>query len=158
MYEQLSHGVSFYSGEQIAQEQLFVAATAWARHEIPSYDFNAAKVTSGRLNDWQDRLIVTTTMTYPLEMVEAVRSVRDRVHEGVVEQFERCRSTPELSYDYWFEREQNSVGKALIAAYQASQKGKLSSAPGIDRIRVIQGAFRNRGWSGSEMVGRFWRS
>jgi hypothetical protein len=78
MYEQLSHGVSFDSADQIEQRQTNVALLAWLAGEEPVYDLNPERVTSGGLNDWQDRLIVAVSGGYPADMAETIRSSRDR--------------------------------------------------------------------------------
>lgn len=72
MYEQLSYGVSFYDTERIAQEQLYVDATAWARGEHPVHDVSTEHVTRGALNAWQERIIVSVDITYPPDVVDGI--------------------------------------------------------------------------------------
>ena len=113
MYEQLSHDVSFDFLNTIEQRQVHVALTAWLRGETPTFDFSPEQALNGRLNDWNDRFIISVDMSYPEEMVEGIRSMRDQVHENQVEMFrEFCEST-EADFDYWFEREQNGVARAI---------------------------------------------
>jgi hypothetical protein len=71
------------------------------RGDTPAFDLSPERVTSGRLNDWQDRIIITVDMTYPAEMVEGIRSIRDRVHEGVLSVFEHYRGSTETDFDRW---------------------------------------------------------
>jgi hypothetical protein len=148
MYEQLSHGVTSYSSERIQKEQLYLAAAAWARGETPVYDLDPKAVTTGHLHDWQDRLLVSVKMTYPPEMVEEIRTARERVHQDVVEFFEVCRATPEREFDYWFNRERNAGPRAIAEAYRAWQQRGAQTA-GLAWLRVIQNALRNNGVSGA---------
>jgi hypothetical protein len=155
MYEQLSHGVTFYDTERIAQEQLHVAATAWVRGEKPTHDLTTDTVTRGELHAWQDRLIISVNMTYPPEMVDGIREFRDRVHDGVVESFELCRRSSERTYDYWFERERDAPRRGIIGSLCARAKGELVRSSGLDRSEVIWHALHQAGVPAGELQARF---
>lgn len=118
MFEQLSHGVSFEASEHIRQRQLYVAVKAWLRGEVPTHDFNPEAVTRGDLHGWLERLIVTVKMTYPPEMVEAIRGERDRIHDSLKSHFERIASGDAVGFEVWLQRELESVPRAMLVAYQ----------------------------------------
>lgn len=155
MYEQLSHGVTFYDTERIAQEQLHVAVTAWTQGRKPVHDLTTERVTRGALHAWQDRIIVSVDMSYPPEMVDGIRDFRDRVHEGVIASFEECRQSSERSYDHWFEREKDAPRRGIVGSLRARARRELVRSSGLDRADVIWHALRQSGVSPNELQTQF---
>lgn len=165
MYEQLSHGVSFDSKDQIEQRQTHVALQAWLQGQAPTHDLNPEKVTSGGLNEWQDRLIITVSGGYPPDMAETIRSVRDQTHEALAEWFERCRQSPEKDFDHWLNVERQGCADGLIAAYRAWAErqqevglGKrpftlenLLPSPPVNHFIGIRDTLKARGFTGDEL-------
>jgi hypothetical protein len=113
MYEQLSHGVSFDAPETIDQRQLSEASGAWIRGKQPTFNLDAQRVTSSGLHDWQPRYIISVQMTYPPDMVEAIRKARDTVRTKVAEAFEYYQKGPK-DFDYWIKHESRHGGQAIL--------------------------------------------
>lgn len=165
MYEQLSHGVSFDSKDQIEQRQTHVALQAWLQGQAPTHDFNPEQVTSGGLNEWQDRLIITVSGGYPPDMAETIRSARDQTHEALAEWFERCRQSPEKDFDHWLNVERQGCADGLIAAYRAWAERQLEvglgkraftmenllPSPPVNHFIGIRETLKARGFTGDEL-------
>jgi hypothetical protein len=114
MNEQLSYGVTFDSHIQIEQQQTDVALLSWLEGKQPAYDFNPERVTSGGLDDWQGRLIVSVSSCYRPERVDAIRRDRDRHHAALAEWFEQCRARIQKSFQYAFNIERDGCRDGLL--------------------------------------------
>lgn len=168
MYEQLSHGVSFRSLDSIAQAQVHTAVAAWLKGEAPQYDFNPERATSGRLHDWQGRLLITVSSTWPQDIVDGIRKFRDEVHDKTKEVFEYYRSKGETSFEFWLEHERRAGAKAIVQSGQLYVQrldeileGKVDlkhenmyTSAGLDQLRVIIDAFTAHGVAPDERPGR----
>jgi hypothetical protein len=120
LYEHFSHGVSFNSTDEIAQRQLNIALLAWLDKKAPEYNFDAERVTHGAqggIHDWMDRFIISVSGQYPAFLVEAFRKFRDEVHVKIRALFEEeLRATPHKDFEYWFKREREAGGRAILQA------------------------------------------
>ena len=146
MYEQLSHGVTFYDADAIAQAQINVALLAWLRNEEPVYDFDAERVTNGRINEWQDRLLITVEMKYPDDVVEGIRTFRDSLHAGAANAFEYYRQSGQRDFDYWVEHERQAGADAILkaAANYARRWQEMLESGESDFLRMYKA--RSRGY------------
>lgn len=86
-YEHFSGGESFEDTETIQSQQVGTIASAWLKNEPPKFDFDPESVTSGRLHDWDDRIYITVDGVLP-GLVEELREVRSRTHDGLKKVFE----------------------------------------------------------------------
>jgi hypothetical protein len=160
MYEHLSHGISFLSPSRIALQQLSTTVTAWLDHTTPHYDMRPHTVTSGGLDEWHDRFLVTVDIDDPPELVAAVRDSRDDVHRQIEALFnEEFRTSPNRDFSYWFERERNGGRRAVIQAYEMSLRRAHEIATGalpftyenlyqsdaLDQLNLILSVFKRRG-------------
>ena len=118
MYEQLSHGVTFDSHQDIQERQTFVALSAWLSAEQPIHELNPERITHGDLYGWQDRLIVTVSGGYPADMAESIRANRDSLHRAMGEWFERCRGRTDKSFEYALNIELDGCRDGLVGAYR----------------------------------------
>jgi hypothetical protein len=169
MYEQISHGVSFEPTDEIAHRQLHTALLAWLDDDVLHYDFNAEGVTTGGLNDWQERFIVSTAGEYPASIVEGIRKFRDAVHAKIRTLLDQeLRTTAEAGFEYWLNRERKAGGRAILQAEllhtQRMQEMAAGVVPGsfenvytsnaLDQLQLIVGALRHRGTADNELRSR----
>lgn len=130
MYEQLSHGVTFESGDQIEWRQINAALVAWLDRKNPTYDLNPETITHGGLNDWQDRLLISVEATYPTDMVEGIRADRDRMHEALAAWFERRRNDEEKDFEHFFQIERDGLRTGMVGAYLQWRESQLEAFMG----------------------------
>lgn len=168
MYEQLSHGVSFDSPEQISQRQLNTALLAWMKNERPAYDFDPERVTNGGLNDWKERYIISVRgMEYPTDVVQGIRQYRDAVTAGVRDVFKYYQSNPHSDFEYWWRHERNAGKNAIIGAARLYAErvremaatgefslNRLYSSIGFDQYRLIMEVLRGSGVSTTDLAPR----
>lgn len=135
LYEHFSHGVSFDSTDEIAQRQLNIALVAWLDKKAPEYNFDAERVTHGAqggINDWMDGFIISVSGEYPASLVEAFRKFRDEVHGKIRALFEEeLRTTPHKDFEYWFKREREAGGRAILQARWLYEKRMHEIATGL---------------------------
>ncbi len=152
MYEQMSHGITFYDAAMITDAQIDMALLAWMRGKVPVYDLNPERVVHGQLNGWQDRLLITVEMKYPDDVVEGIRKFLDTVHEKVAKVFDSCRDRGENDFGAAFEHErQHGADAILIAAsnYAARLREMLESGD-LD-FEKLEG-FRSKGYDTFVMI------
>jgi hypothetical protein len=154
MYEQLSHGISFHDAAHISDYQVNTALSAWLKGEVPQHDLNPERVTSGRLNEWQDRLLITVDMKWPEDIVEGIRKFRDSVHEKVGQAFEHYKKLgeKEKDFEFWFEHErQHGADAILIAASNYGQRVRQMIATGDLDLLKLEG-YRSRGYDTFRLI------
>jgi hypothetical protein len=115
LYEQFSHGVSFYDSETIRHFQVTVLARAWIRDETPTFEFDSTRVTRGGLHEWDDRLLITVKMKYD-DFVDGIRAARDKAHQGMASVFARWQ-TERKSFRGWYEEEAMAFGRGIVQLY-----------------------------------------
>lgn len=122
--------------------------------EDPQHDLNPERVTSGRLNEWQDRLLITADMKWPEDIVEGIRTFRDSIHEKVGQAFEHYRKLgeKEKDFEFWFEHErQHGADAILIAASNYGQRLRQMMTTGdLDLLKLE--SYRSRGYDTFRMI------
>jgi hypothetical protein len=107
-------------------------------------------------------------MTYPAEMVEGIRSIRDRVHEGVLNVFEHYKGSTGTDFDHWLDHELAAGGEAMIQAralyerrlYEMAQRGEFSwegiyRSNGLDRFNLLMEVLgKGTGHTPDSLLGR----
>ena len=118
MYEQLSHGVTFYDAATIERFQLQMHARNWlaGRPEDPP-DLQRERIVHGDLNGWIDVLHIAVRGRVTGEQIEALRATRGRTHEGIARVFEKWRGETGLPFEAWFEREVAAAGRTILQIY-----------------------------------------
>lgn len=118
MYELLSHGVSFENQETIKESQLYEHAFNWASgNSNKAVSLNAHDVIYGKINAWQDRLIVSVNMNYQASWIEEIRKSRDFVYVEMFEVFKRWQSEKGKPFRYFFDNECKGFIQELIYNY-----------------------------------------
>jgi hypothetical protein len=86
-YEHFSGGISFQDAETVRLRQVGRIAKCWLRKEAVTFDFDPETISSGRLHEWSGRIFVTVDGLLP-GMIEDLRTVRSKTHDGLKEVFE----------------------------------------------------------------------
>ncbi len=160
MYEMLSNGISFYDHETIKNFQICEHAKNWITgNQNKELNLNVHSIVYGKINSWQERLLITINMNYDEEWIDNLRKNRENVHKGLSECFKYWQSEKEKPFNYWVEEESRAFGKAIIQGYnnylQRFMNIKLglkdSDAEGllptssVSIIHSIQDVFENAG-------------
>jgi hypothetical protein len=160
MYEQFSHGdATFDSTDDVAMRQLNKALLAWLDNKTPQYTFDPKDVVHGNLNHWREPFIISVSGGYPQMIVDGVRAFRDDVHRKINVLFgEELSTSPHKDFKYWFERERQAGGRAIVQSYELYLKRRYeiatSAVPftyenvyqsnGLDQFRLIMEVLKAR--------------
>jgi hypothetical protein len=111
-YEHFSTGISFLWPQSIEEKQIFEVFRAWLRNERPLFTFDASRVTSGNLHDWQDRVFITASGDLP-GYKRAVEQGRKNVHTGLRNLFGQWQ-IEKKKFGQVFETEKSSFAKSIL--------------------------------------------
>jgi len=114
-YEHFSGGVSFEDAETVRLRQLTRIAECWLKQEAVTFDFDAEKISSGRLHEWGGRIFITVDGVLPGTLDE-LRTMRSKTHEGLREVFAQWQSEKKSFRDV-YAIERAAYGQALIKLY-----------------------------------------
>jgi hypothetical protein len=114
-YEHFSGGVSFHDSETIKLRQVGQIARSWLKKEEVAFDFNAERVSSGRLHEWNDRIFVTVDGDLP-GRAEERRRVRKDIHERLQKIFALWQRDKK-SFREVFAAEKSAYRENLVASY-----------------------------------------
>jgi len=117
MYELFSHGVSFYDHETIQRFQILGQLKIWLG-EIKKLDLNVHRVTYGNINAWQEKFIISLNLQNSQELIDGIRSNREKVATGLEYVFKRWQSEKDKDFYYWYNEEKKAAARALVGSYQ----------------------------------------
>lgn len=126
MYELLSHGVSFEHPETIQEHQICEHAFNWisGNPEKP-ISLDVHNVIHGRINAWQDRLIISIDRNIPASWIEDIRKSRNVVCAEMAELFKTWQSENGKSFKDFFDSECRGFISELFSSY-------------VDRLKRLQ--------------------
>ncbi|MCI0561771.1 MAG: hypothetical protein MN733_25065 [Nitrososphaera sp.] len=114
-YEQFSGGVTFRPAEYIRRKQVHEVLTAWLNKQEPRHDFDAEKVTSGRIHAWQGRIQITVSTNWD-EFIDELRQARDRTHKELAAVYADWQKN-KPTFDQAFELETSSYQCQLLKMF-----------------------------------------
>ena len=120
MYEQLSHGTTFYDSSTIHRFQVQQRFRQWLGLKDEHGDIDAGDVIYGNPDAWQEKLIVSVDFKHTDEEVATIKKTRDATHEGITEIFARWRSEPKKKFAERFEEEGLAWGRVMMQKYVES--------------------------------------
>lgn len=123
-YEHFSGGVSFYRSEAVRLRQIARLAQCWLSKEPVTYDFDAERITHGKLHVWADRIYVTVDGVLP-GLANELRAARTRTQEGLREVFEFWQQEKK-SFEEIFALEKAAYSQSLVKLY-ISQMGRVAT-------------------------------
>ena len=116
-YEHFSGGVSFEDSETVKLRQVAQIAKCWLRKEPVTFNFDAEKISSGRLHEWGGRIFVTVDGELP-GRTEELRRVRSNIHARLQEVFSQWQRDKK-SFTEVFAAEKSAYRVNLITGYQS---------------------------------------
>jgi len=119
-YEHFSGGLSFYAPDDIKRRQIARLTECWLKKVPATFDFDAERVTHGKLHEWGDRIYITVDGVLD-GFVDDLRTTRNEVHKGLQEVFEIWQREKK-SYKEVFEAEKGAYTQTLVQGYWAQQK------------------------------------
>jgi hypothetical protein len=128
MYERLSGGVTFKNFEHIRLEQGFQLIEAWARGQQPAYDFDAERITYGRIHEWKDRIFVSVG-SMKLDMVDAIRQAREAAHEELKQVFEHWQNEKK-TFEEVYEVETRGYLEGIVKTYRKVLMNRIAILTG----------------------------
>lgn len=166
MYELLSHGVSFKNGAYLKKHQLYEHAMMWIegrKEEFNEPDIDT--VVHGRINEWQERLIISAEFSVDPNWVDELRTAREQAHQGITDHFERWQKETGKAFGEWFNDESMSFGPCILNEYfkyhikkQEIFKGLLEPRLenlfptfGAEVVQTVIDAFKNVGVRDNEI-------
>lgn len=115
VYEQLSHGTTFEMPDTIKRFQIHNNFLEWLRES--SKPITRDYVIHGSINEWQDRLIVSVDMGSHSEDAANNREYVDKLHQNMINVFERWKTETSRNFNDWYEEERSAIGPAIIKTY-----------------------------------------
>jgi hypothetical protein len=152
MYEHLSHGIHFDSIEAILSRQLDAALQAWLQGNTPKYELDPARVTSGGINDWQERFIISVDMAYPQAMTRSIERFRDEIHAKIRDLFDTLlRSAERREFTQWLAHEHRAGGRAVLEA--ADEWYRRIDDMRHGRVRpAMETLYNSQGWKHYQQI------
>jgi hypothetical protein len=127
-YERLSGGVTFKNFEHIRLDQAFQLIQAWAKGKEPVYDFDAERITYGRIHEWKDRIFVSVG-SMKQDMVDAIRQTREGAHEDLKKIFERWRNEKK-TFEETYEAETRGYLEGIVKTYRTVLMNRIAMIAG----------------------------
>lgn len=159
LYEQLSHGLTFYDVGTIKRFQVDEAFEQWiGNKQRKSIDVDS--IVMGEINIWQDRLIITVDMLgQDSKFPDVLRQEREKIATDFQTVFSRWQKEKSKKFNDWYEEERVAFGRCIlqgylndVARYQAVLLGKipsslnnLSFSNALTVIADIQGRLKRAG-------------
>ncbi len=116
MYEQLSHGISFYDHETIHRFQIMRQLRVWLKDE-DKLELSLKNVVHGDLHGWQERYRLTMGNASWPELINELRENKDKIDEYMAPIFQRWRSENDKNFHYWFDEERKANAGVLLELY-----------------------------------------
>lgn len=135
MYELFSHGVSFYDHETIQRFQIIGQLRIWLG-EAKKLDLDVHRVVHGNINAWRERFIISVNMKNPPELIDEIRSNREKTADCLKDVFIRWQSERDKDFYYWYNEEKKAEAKALVKSYQKYLKNFFMGSFGLAPLNV----------------------
>lgn len=128
VYERLSGGVTFKNFQHVRLDQAFQLIQAWVQGEEPEYDFDAQRITYGRIHEWKDRMFVTVG-SMKQDMVEAIRKNRESGHQELKQVFERWQKEKK-TFEQVYEAEKRGYLDGTLSNYRRVLMSRIAMFAG----------------------------
>jgi len=118
MYELLSHGISFFDYSTIKRFQVHRDFEVWVSKGKKSHpEINVNMITHGNLNAWQDKLIISVNISSSQDIIDSIRSAREKSTEQLSSAFKIWQTQKEETFKIWYEEEMGTLAKVVIDIY-----------------------------------------
>lgn len=166
MYELLSYNVSFYDYETIQNNQIYEYALNWITGQPEKkLNLDVQSVVDGKINAWQNRLIISVDIKYDPLWIEGLRQKRESTTKELSNLFKQWQSEKDKTFDCWFELECKDFGTITLQLYKehierngeiATGKREFTSkdifpSSSVKLIHTIHDIFRKAGIKDSDI-------
>jgi hypothetical protein len=161
MYELLGHGIYFYHNDMIETQQLHQHAQRWiAGQGSESIPIEVKSVVYDEINAWNDRLIISSSLTPTQDVVDELRAMREQAHQDINEVFKRWQTETDGNYWDWFKEECLGLRNRVLRDYggylHKFATGQLTSAAiypsqSVLIVRTLHKIFKDAGIPDSEL-------
>lgn len=136
MYEQLSHGVSFYDTSTIRRFQICEDFKHYLEDENKAYKttIDVDSVTSGNLNRWQSKMLISVDIPIKQEVIEEFRTSRLVVHENFKRVFEFWQNEKTKTFPEFFKEIASEYGNGIVSKYINSIAQYFQASMGIKSL------------------------
>lgn len=135
MYELFSHGVSFYDHETIQRFQIIRQLRIWLG-DTDKIDLDVHGVTHCNINVWQGRYNISVNMKNPQELIDEIRSNREKTADYLKDVFIRWQSERDKDFYYCYNEEKKAEAKVLVKSYQKYLKNFFMVSFGLAPFNV----------------------
>ncbi len=135
IYEHLSGGVSFYDYETIQRFQILRQLRKWLKEE-DIRELNVHTITEGNINAWQDRIYFSMQGYQSQDLIDEIRSNREKVADGIEKIFNRWQMEKNKDFSYWYSEERDAHARLLASQHVQYMKNFLSAAFGLIPFHV----------------------
>ena len=116
IYEFFSHSVSLYDHETIKRFQIMGHLKIWMGNS-KTLDLDVHKVTHGEINAWQGRFIISLGDYNQQELIDELRSNREKADDHMEEVFKRWQCEKDKDFNYWYNQEKKSEAVVINKSY-----------------------------------------
>ncbi len=134
MYELLSHGVSFFDHETIQRFQIIGQLNLWLGAK--ALDLDVHRVVHGKINAWQERFIFSMGDFGWPELIQEIRTNREKVEDALVPVFKRWQTEKNKDFNYWYEQERKAQAQVLVGLYQRQLRYFALASLGLASFHV----------------------
>lgn len=132
LYEQLSHGTTFYDPDTIKRFEITNNFFGWIGDKKEPLDIGDILM-GDNLDGWQDRLIISVSLRdQDPQLAGDIRKERDTSSKELEKIFNRWQTESKKTFNDWYEEEANSFGKSIfenyirgLLDYEALSTGKI---------------------------------
>jgi len=136
MYEQLSHGNTFYDPATIRRFQLCEDFRSFINKKNYKWKnlLDVDDILLGDRNEWQDRLLITVNSSIKQDEIEAFRKSRLAVYENIEKIFEVWQQEKTKSYLTFFKGIASAFGTRTVSRYVDLIMMSFKGAMGVRKL------------------------
>ena len=135
LYKHLARGVSLHFPHEVLMVQLSEAFEAWFANREPDWNrITRDDVIYGRLDGWNDRLLLTVKMGYLAGEIEGRRESRNRGHENLKQLWRQWASEGQMPFDDLHERERRGFADAAFQSWMDHLQRLHGVVTGVEEV------------------------
>lgn len=133
MYEQLSHGTTFYDSQTIRRFQICEDFKNLLDSNNPGWKsvLDVDVVLHGDRNEWQDKLLITVNSSIKQEEIDSFRASRLVIHEKFKQVFEYWQQDNKKTYISFFREIASGFGTNMVNKYMGSLTQYFQASMGV---------------------------
>lgn len=118
MYEHLSNGTRFYDESTIRRFQISDYFRQFIKgNNKPEIKLKTKQVTSGHINDWQERFGISLNQDITMEEKNQLRIAKEKADKIIPKLFKKWKAEQNRNFDDWFFEEGMAYGNNIVNKY-----------------------------------------